>query len=107
MREFRSYVLLILEQMSVNNKGLIDENNNKTILENILPSLLAHMSSENPDTKFNCLKIFTDIITQYLADETIYEAEGTQESTKKINELILKKLFPHYGIILSEKDPMP
>ena len=46
------------------------------------------------DTKFNCLKIFTDIINYYLSDPKLYEPLGTSDSTRKINELILKKLFP-------------
>jgi hypothetical protein len=33
--------------------------------------------------------------------------EDVLESSKVINKLILKKLFPHYGLILSDKDPMP
>ena len=53
------------------------------------------------------MKAFTDFITQYLCDDKIYNSEENNESTQCINELILKKLFPHYGTILSDSDPMP
>lgn len=60
----------------------------------MLPMCLSHLQSSNHDTKFNCLKIFSDVIIFYLGDQKIYEPEGSSESTKKINELILKRLFP-------------
>jgi hypothetical protein len=53
------------------------------------------------------LKAFTDFITQYLCDDKIYNSEENNETTQCLNELILKKLFPHYGLILSDADPMP
>lgn len=40
-------------------------------------------------------------------DEKIYNATENNETTQAINELILKKLFSHYGTILTDKDPMP
>ena len=53
------------------------------------------------------MKAFTDFITQYLCDDKIYNSEENNETTQCLNELILKKLFPHYGLILSDADPMP
>jgi hypothetical protein len=53
------------------------------------------------------LKLFTDYITQYLCEDKIYNSEEGSDTTQAINELILKKLFTHYGKILSDKDPMP
>jgi hypothetical protein len=42
-----------------------------------------------------------------LCEDKIYNTEENNETTQAINELILKKLFAHYGIILTDKDPMP
>ena len=53
------------------------------------------------------MKSFTDFITQFLCDDKIYNSEENNETTQTINELILKKLFPHFGVILSDADPMP
>jgi len=40
-------------------------------------------------------------------EEKIYNCEENNATTQAINELILKKLFSHYGVILTDKDPMP
>jgi len=42
-----------------------------------------------------------------LCEDKIYNCEESNETTQSINELILKKLFALYGIILTDKDPMP
>lgn len=91
--------------MAKNSKLLIS--NSKDILENLLPVIVKKIESESNDVRFQSLKAFTDFITQYLCDEKIYNSEENNESTQCINELILKKLFPHYGLILSDADPMP
>lgn len=105
VNEIRNYTLLILEKLCTNVKAIIIHN--KAIVEYILPCLITRIQSSDPETKFLCLKSFTDLITQYLGDDKIYDADGTQETTKKINEMILKRLFPHYGSILSDVDPLP
>jgi len=69
--------------------------------------LIKKIESESADTRFLSLKIFTDYISQYLSDEKIYSVDESNDSTVMINELILKKLFGLYGLILSDKDPMP
>jgi hypothetical protein len=65
------------------------------------------IASDSADVRFQSLKAFTDFITQYLCDDKIYNSEENNDSTQCINELILKKLFQHYGLILSDADPMP
>lgn len=42
-----------------------------------------------------------------MCEEKIYNSEENTDTTQAINELILKKLFAHYGVILTDKDPMP
>jgi len=53
------------------------------------------------------LKIFADITTQYLGDESIYDVVCNNNFSKGLNTLILKQLFPKYGVILSDSDPVP
>ena len=105
LEEFRTCLFQILEQMAKNSKLLIS--NSKDILESLLPVIVKKIESDSNDVRFQSLKAFTDFITQYLCDEKIYNSEENNESTQCINELILKKLFPHYGLILSDADPMP
>lgn len=69
--------------------------------------MIKKIESDSADVRFLSLKLFTDYITQYLCEEKIYNSEENNETTQAINELILKKLFGHYGIILTDKDPMP
>jgi len=105
LEEFRLCVLLILESMAKNLKILMA--NQKDIMELLLPAIVKKIESSSADVRFQALKSFTDLITQYLCDDKIYNSEENNESTQCINELILKKLFPHYGLILSDADPMP
>ena len=81
--------------------------NFKDILESLLTVIVKKIESDSNDVGFQSLKAFTDFITQYLCEEKIYNSEENNESTQCINELILKKLFHHYGLILSDADPMP
>jgi len=76
-------------------------------MELLLPVIVKKVESKSADVRFQSLKAFTDFITQFLCDDKIYNSEDNNESTQTINELILKKLFPHYGLILSDTDPMP
>lgn len=104
-KEIKTYIMLILENLCTNVKAIIGHN--KSIVDYVLPQLITRIQKSDSETKFMCLKCFTDLITQYLGDDKIYDADGTQETTKKINEMILKRLFPHYGSILSDEDPLP
>ena len=105
LKELKTYIIHILEQVCKNTKLTLYYN--KIIVDHVLPSLVTKIQDSDQETKFLCLKAFTDLITKYLSDDTIYDADGTQETTKKINEMILKRLFPHYGSILSDGDPLP
>lgn len=69
--------------------------------------MIKKIESDSADVRFLSLKLFSDYITQYMNEEKIYNCEENNETTQAINELILKKLFGHYGIILTDKDPMP
>ncbi|MFS8160460.1 MAG: hypothetical protein ACMG6E_09695 [Candidatus Roizmanbacteria bacterium] len=89
------------------------------ILSFMLPVLLSKIKSDSADIRFLSLKIFTDIIIQYLHDDSIYDLKGGSDqqinsdgnnvkvSTKQINDLILKNLFPSFSIILADNDPVP
>ena len=103
--EFRRALFQVAESIAKHNKILISQQ--KEIIENLLPVLVKKIESDSADVRFLSLKLFTDYITQYLCEEKIYNCEENNETTQAINELILKKLFVHYGIILTDKDPMP
>lgn len=103
--ELRACLFVILESMAKNTKLLMA--NSKDIMETMLPVIVKKVESKSADVRFQSLKAFTDFITQFLCDDKIYNSEENNESTQTINELILKKLFPHYGLILSDADPMP
>ena len=105
MEELRACLFVILESMAKNTKLLMA--NSKDIMETLLPVIVKKVESKSADVRFQSLKAFTDFITQFLCDDKIYNSEDNNESTQTINELILKKLFPHYGLILSDADPMP
>lgn len=49
---------------------------NEPILNYMLKVLLSKIKSESADIRFLSLKIFTDIIIQYLNDDTIYDVKG-------------------------------
>jgi len=105
MDEFRSCLFNVLEAMAKNTKLIMSMS--KEIMELLLPVIVKKVESKSADVRFQSLKAFTDFITQFLCDDKIYNSEDNNESTQTINELILKKLFPHYGLILSDTDPMP
>jgi hypothetical protein len=105
LNEFRTCLFKILENMAKNTKILMG--NSKDILEYLLPVIVKKIESESADIRFQSLKAFTDFITQYMCDDKIYNSEDNNDTTQAINELILKKLFQHYGLILSDADPMP
>jgi hypothetical protein len=105
MEEYRKALFLIAEAIAKHNKVLVSQN--KEIIHSLLPVLIKTIDSGSADVRFLALKIFTDYITQYLCEDKIYNCDENNETTQAINELILKKLFVHYGTILTDQDPMP
>lgn len=108
--EFLHALLLINENLSSNQKILLQMN--EPILNYMLKVLLAKIKSESADIRFLSLKIFTDIIIQYLNDDSIYDILGNipdqqvseygnniKTTTKFINDLLLKDLFPLLKVI--------
>ena len=79
-KELKTYTLQILEQICRNQKVTLTFN--KTIVDHILPCLITKIQNSDQETKFNCLKALTDLITKYLSDDKIYDADGTQDTTK-------------------------
>mmetsp|Transcript_27646 Transcript_27646/g.26673 ORF Transcript_27646/g.26673 Transcript_27646/m.26673 type:complete len:101 (+) Transcript_27646:2822-3124(+) len=100
MEEYRKGLFQVVEGMAKHNKLLVVQH--KDIITNLLPVLIRKIESDSADVRFVALKIFTDFITQYLCEEKIYNCEENGEMTQQINELILKKLFANYGIILTD-----
>lgn len=116
--EFLHALLLINENLSSNQKILMQMN--EPILNHLLRVLLSKTKSESADIRFLSLKIFTDIIIQYLNDDSIYDlrsglpdsqisenGNNVMMTTKFINDLLLKDLFPLFRLILQDNDPVP
>ena len=61
MDEFRRALFLIAEAIAKHTKILV--NQNKDIIENLLPVLIKKIESDSADVRFLSLKIFTDYIT--------------------------------------------
>lgn len=76
-------------------------------LKKLLLLIYLIKCSENADTRFNSLKLFTDILIQYLNEEAVYDLNGSKPSAKIINEIIIKKLLPNIEYILNNQDPIP
>lgn len=75
----------------------------------MLPVLLqkARGSGASADIRFLSLKIFTDIVVQYLNDESIYDPAKEEGTTKQLQELLLTQLFPRLLHLLQDADPVP
>lgn len=52
----------------------------EAILSYMLPVLLSKIKSESTDIRFLSLKLFTDIIIQYIHDDGIYDLKGADQS---------------------------
>lgn len=121
--EFTNAVLAIVESISGNQKSLF--NNSIPVIQHVLPALMSKLRSENNDVKFMSLKVFTDIVIQYIGDENIFdpskleiqliepkhtigEAENMcKYTTEMINEMLVDGLLPQYRYLLDEEDPVP
>lgn len=103
--EFLNIVLLIVECMSSVQKCLFEAH--EPTLQYLLPKLLRFLDHKSTNFRFLSLKIFADIVTQYLSESTIYDVSGGNSFSKGLNKLILKKLFPKYGVLLKDQDPVP
>lgn len=105
IEDFMHTLLMIVECLSSIRKALLDAH--EPILQHLLPWLLNNLNNYSTNFWFLSLKIFADITTQYLSDEAIYDVIGSNNFSKGLNKLILKQLFPKYGVILSDSDPVP
>lgn len=96
---------MIIECLSSIRKALVEAH--EPILQHLFPRLLNNLNNYSTNFRFLSLKIFADIVTQFLSDETIYDITGSNAFSKGMNKMILKQLFPKYGVILSDQDPVP
>jgi hypothetical protein len=108
-------LLATLENISGNQKVLFSYS--VPIIRYILPVLLNKFKSESNDVKFLSLKIFSDIIMQYVVDDTVFDLENLgktsaqqdkkQFSTTMLHEIIVQSLLPHWVFLLDEAEPVP
>jgi len=113
--EFINILLAIVENITGNQKILI--NYALPIIRYIMPVLLSKFWSESNDVKFMSLKIFTDIMNQFLQDPSIFDLEclngasTTQDrktaQTMLLNDMIVTKLMPSWVDLLEEPEPVP
>lgn len=112
--EFLKALLLIVEGVVANQKILLSMSDTFTTI--MLPVLLqkarGSSSSGNgasADIRFLSLKIFTDIVVQFLNDDSIYDPskEDQNLTTKQLQDLLLHQLFPRVLHLLQDADPVP
>ncbi|PRP89093.1 hypothetical protein PROFUN_01813 [Planoprotostelium fungivorum] len=104
--ELKNTTLLILEAISQNHTILVEHH--PDIIMNILPPLVVLMRTNNGDTRFLCLKIFIDMISEFLSNSTIYNPSTPDVIvTRQLNDIITKQLLPNYKHILTDEDPIP
>jgi len=63
--------------------------------------------SQTADVRFTALKVFTDYVTQFMCEEKIYQPQENSQTTQQLNELLLKKFLANYGMVVTDKEPMP
>ena len=110
--EFTNALLAVLENIVGNNKVLL--NSSLSIIRYVLPALLKKFRSNANDAKMMSLKIFTDIFTVFLNDESIFDVDhlqSTQTDKKQmtsflINDMIVNSLLPQWSILLEEAEPV-
>ena len=71
--EFINILLAIIENITGNHKILL--NYALPIIKYVLPVLQSKFQSESNDVKFMSLKIFTDIMNQFLQEQNIFDLE--------------------------------
>ncbi|KAL9648682.1 hypothetical protein ABK040_016309 [Willaertia magna] len=105
MEEESNTILLIIEALSRQPTTSVYH---KVVVNSLLPSLLDMLGNMNGNVRFLCLKIFTDILVQFLNERNIYNIEDeTHECSRTINDFIVKLLLPRYKQILDDQDPIP
>jgi len=76
--EFINALLAVFENITGNHKVLF--NSALPIIWYVLPILLRKFRSDSNDVKFMSLKIYSDIMIQYLGDDTIFDLDSLKQS---------------------------
>lgn len=105
MDEFRKATFNVVDQLAKHSKLL--NTHYDEIIEKLLPAIANKIGSTNPEIRFDALKAFSDYVTQFMCEEKIYHPVEDTRSTKKLNELIIKKFISNYGTIVTEQEPLP
>ncbi len=108
--EFQSHLLLILEAISQNPSAISSQQS--SVILHLLPALLGILfKSENGDTRFLCLKIFIDVISELYGQPVVqsltHGSSNENVNQKNLHALITKQLLPNYAKLLKEEDPIP
>ena len=54
--------------------------NHELFLKSVLPNFLQNVASQSPDTRFNCIRFFTDILAKMISEPSIYDNEAENVS---------------------------
>mmetsp|Transcript_4859 Transcript_4859/g.4099 ORF Transcript_4859/g.4099 Transcript_4859/m.4099 type:complete len:154 (-) Transcript_4859:33-494(-) len=80
------------------------------------------LRSDSNEVKFMSLKVFTDIVMQFLYDESVFDAQKleidsqhfiketdrmSKYTTDMINDIIINSFIPNFKYLLNEEDPIP
>jgi serine/threonine-protein kinase ULK4 len=68
--DFKGTLLLVLEAISQNPALLVPQHEH--VIQHLLPSLISLLKSESGDTRFLCLKIFIDVLTEFMSQPGLY-----------------------------------
>ena len=64
----------------------------------VLPKLFSYISTKNPDLRFHCLKLFTDLSLNLIS---------TEHSNPALTELLISQVLPELKKVLLDQEPMP
>ncbi|CAH1788788.1 unnamed protein product [Owenia fusiformis] len=103
-QEFIHTVFSIIEAI-VQHQTILTEHH-VIIVDSLLAPLSQLITSSNGDTRVFCLRLFTEIATTYLGEQQL-NITLDEESSVKLQGIIVDALLPQYEQILLDQDPLP
>ena len=99
INETKTCLFMVYENVISNSKFLI--NNSDFFIKSILPKLCdKFLNNEQVDIRFNCLKLFIDVLGQLMSESHIYDEK--KPYGKFINEFLLKNVISNIKNLLVE-----
>eukprot|EP00668_Euglena_longa_P012359 GGOE01014804.1.p1 GENE.GGOE01014804.1~~GGOE01014804.1.p1 ORF type:complete len:1299 (-),score=455.54 GGOE01014804.1:132-4028(-) len=79
----------------------------QAVVNGLLRALVGLLESSNGDTRFLCLKMFIDILMQFVSDADFYQAGSAEEPSRMLDDLIAVHVVPKFAKLLTDEDPIP